>query len=74
MDNNKKVSKIHNNKTNHRMLGVIFGVCNLTALVDFVKFSTGYYSPSKLSIGIYILMAMLLFLSGCLSEFEKGNR
>lgn len=74
MNNDKKDNKIHNDKTNHRMLGVIFAICSLTAFIDFIKFTTGYYNPSKISIGIYILIAMLMFLSGFWSEFEKSKR
>ena len=68
MSNDKK------DNTNRKMLGILLGVCSLIALVDFVKFTTGYYNPSKASIGIYMLIAVFGFLSGCLSEFEKGNR
>lgn len=60
-----------NDKIKHKMWAVLFSLSSLICLVDFIKFTTGYYHPSNFSIGLYMIMAVLLFLSGALGELDK---
>jgi cytochrome c oxidase subunit IV len=62
-----------NDKIKHKMWAILFSLSSLICLVDFIKFTTGYYHPSNISIALYMIMAFFLFILSISNELDKSK-